>query len=760
MNLPQLLDQLRHDPAFSGNTTAWRHLPAKEGSYRTFPEWLDPRIGQTLARRGIEQLYSHQAEALEAVHAGENLVVVTPTASGKTLCYNLPVIDAVMRDDLSRALYLFPTKALGQDQVTELHDLVTELGIDLKTFTYDGDTPVNARKAVRLAGHVVVTNPDMLHTGILPFHTGWNRLFENLRYVVIDELHQYRGVFGSHLANVIRRLKRICRFYGSSPLFICCSATIANPAELARRLIEEEVRLIDENGAPSGERHFIFYNPPVVNRELGIRRSSVGEGQRIAANFLANDAQTIVFARSRLVVEVLLTYLKEAARKLRKPERAVRGYRGGYLPLERREIELGLRSGEVRTVVSTSALELGVNIGSLEAALLVGYPGTVAATWQRAGRAGRRLNPSLAVLVASSSPLDQFIVQHPEYFFELHPENGLVNPNNLLIMVSHLKCAAFELPFSDGERFGDENVAELLEFLEESELVRHVQGRWHWMSQSFPAESISLRTASTENVVIVDTTEKARVIGEIDAFSALTTVHDDAIYLHQSQQYHVDRLDWEEQKAYVRRVDVDYYTDANLAVKLAVLEVAEFEERPAFSRAHGDVRVNALPTIYKKIKFHTGENVGWGKIHLPEDETHTTAYWLSLREPLWERLSTEELQAGLLGLANVLVNVAPIYLMCDPRDIRVHHELRSPFNDRPTIFLYDGVPAGIGFSRKLYDIHDLLLETAVSIVQGCPCEAGCPSCVGPPIALGPNGKGHTLGLLAEVQSPESKVKSL
>lgn len=755
MILQQLVEQLRSDAAFAANVTAWREMPARAGEFQPFPQWLDPRLREALVRRGIRHLYSHQAQAIAAARDGRHVVVVTPTASGKTLCYNLPVVDAVLRDDRARALYLFPTKALGQDQVTELHDLTTTLGVDFKTYTYDGDTPATARRAVRLAGHVVVTNPDMLHTGILPFHTGWNRLFENLRYVVIDELHTYRGVFGSHLANVLRRLKRVCAFYGSRPRFICCSATIANPGELARRLLEEEVEVIARNGAPSGERHFVFYNPPVVNRELGIRRSAVGEAQRIAANLLANDVQTILFARSRLTVEVLLTYLRESARRLGLPERAVRGYRGGYLPLERREIELGLRSGEVRAVVSTSALELGVNVGSLEAAVLVGYPGTVAATWQRAGRAGRRLTPALAILVGSSAPLDQFILQHPDYFFGLSPEHGLVNPNNLLIAISHLKCAAFELPFSDDERFGEENVRELLQFLQDSQLVRHVQGRWHWASQSFPAESVSLRTAATENVVIVDTTDRPRVIGEIDAFSALTTVHQDAIYLHQSQPYHVGRLDWEEKKAYVRRVEVDYYTDANLAVKLTVLDVAEAEEGEATGRAHGEVRVNALPTIYKKIKFYTGENVGWGKIHLPEDEVHTTAYWLTLGPRLTEQLLPDQVQAGLLGLANVLVQVAPLYLMCDPRDVRVHPELRSPFTDRPTVFLYDAVPAGIGFSQKLYSIHDLLLQTARDLVADCGCESGCPSCVGPPLTVGPDGKRHTLALLG---SPTPQVE--
>ena len=561
-------------------------------------------------------------------------MVVTPTASGKTLCYNLPVLNTILEDPEARALYLFPTKALAQDQLANLHSIATALERDIKTFTYDGDTSPTARKLVRTAGHVVISNPDMLHTGVLPHHTKWVRLFENLRYIVIDEVHNYRGIFGSHVANVMRRLLRICHFYGSHPQFILSSATIANPQELAERMTGvSPIRLVDDNGAPQGPKTFVFYNPPVVNKELGLRRSVLSEATDMASQLLANDIQTIVFARTRTTVEVLLSYLQDAAgrhSKIQNPKSKIRGYRGGYLPNQRREIERGLRDGSVRTVVSTNALELGIDIGALEAAVIVGYPGTVASTWQQAGRAGRRSTQSLAVMLAGSSPLDQFLVNNPDYFFNRSPENGLINPDNLFILMNHLQCAAFELPFDEDEGYGTHSpaeTAEMLAYLEELMIVRHAGGMWHWSSENFPAENISLRSAASENFVIIDETETSpRIIGEMDRFSVLTMLHEEAIYLHEGQQYHVDRLDWDEQKAYVRSVEADYYTDANLAVTLKVLDIVSGEPRDSI-RNYGEVMLSAQATIYKKIKLHTHENVGWGKIHLPEQELHTTAYW-------------------------------------------------------------------------------------------------------------------------------------
>ncbi len=731
MNLEQMLDYFKASEKMMKNITSWVELPAREPVYAEYPEFIDERIRAALERRGVRRLYSHQASAIRAIHDGDSVVVVTPTASGKTMCYNVPVLDAILKDEESRALFLFPTKALSQDQTSELHELITEAGVDVKTFTYDGDTPQSARKAIRQAGHIVVTNPDMLHSGILPHHTKWTKLFENLKFIVIDEVHHYRGVFGSHLANVIRRLRRICEFYGSNPQFICCSATIANPGELASRITGSEVKLIDNNGAPSSAKHIIFYNPPLVNKELGIRRSSMLEAEGLAETLIRNGVQTIVFTRSRLNVEVLVTYLKDIYHGTKDGDKKVRGYRGGYLPNLRREIEKGLREGSITGVVSTNALELGIDIGALEACIICGYPGTIASTWQQAGRAGRRNGVSAAFLVANSSPLDQYIINNPDYFFGKSPENGLINPDNLVILYNHMKCAAFELPFTDEEKFGVETTEEVLSFMEEARLVRHVGDRWHWMSDVFPADEISLRSASNENFIIIDISDpKHVVIGETDRFSAPMLVHEEAIYMHEGVQYQVEKLDFDDKKAYVRRVNVDYYTDANLAVDLKVIDVFREDTEKAVHRSSGEVSVSSLVTMFKKIKLHTHENIGSGPVTLPELEMHTTSYWVSLPQTLPE-LSQTDVQNGLLGISNVLANSAPIYLMCDPGDIRVVHQVRATFTQRPTIYIYDSYPGGVGFSDKLYELHDELFETAAAMVNGCGCESGCPSCVGP-----------------------------
>ncbi len=752
MNLSQVLTQMEGAPELRELITAWQLTEAKQGCFGDFPTGVDPRLVSVLRERGIERLFTHQAQAIEAARRGENFVVVTPTASGKTLCYNIPVLSSLLQNPDSRAIYLFPTKALSQDQLDELHGLITALDVDIKTYTYDGDTPVNARKAIRAVGHIVISNPDMLHTGILPHHTKWVKLFENLKYVVIDEVHQYRGVFGSHLSNVIRRLKRICAWYGSKPIFMLSSATIANPEELARKLVEEDVRLIDEDGSPKGKKHFIFYNPPVVNRELGIRRSSIHEARSLARNFLLNGIQTIIFGRTRHTVEILLSYLREDMKSKGWSDDRVRGYRGGYLPQQRREIEKGLRDGEVRGVVSTNALELGIDIGQLDACVITGYPGTITSTWQQAGRAGRRADVSCAMLVASSAPLDQYIITHPEYFFAQSPEHALINPDNLLILLSHIKCAAFELPFRQGELFGGRSIDQILEFLEEQGILHKAEEIYHWSADSYPADEISLRTAARDNVVIIDTTgDEPRVIGEVDSFSAPTMVHEEAIYIHEGEQYQIEELDWEEKKAYASHVDVDYYTDANLAVQVRVIDQFESEGFDGCSRARGEVLVSALPTIYKKIKMWTHENVGWGDVRLPEQEMQTTAYWVSFPERVMSMFSRADLESGLVGLGNVLVNVAPLFLMCDPRDIGMKPEVRSPHTEEATIFVYDQIPAGIGFAEKLYRIHDRLLDTAEQLVRDCGCATGCPSCVGPADEIGLRGKGNALRLIAEAR---------
>ena len=788
--------------------TAVRHFPAREAQWADFPAWVHPDLASVYAAKGIRHLYTHQAEAAEAVHAGKNVVIVTPTASGKTFCYNLPVLNGSLENSDSRALYLFPTKALAQDQLAELHDLNQRLDNRFGVFTYDGDTPADARRSIREKGHIVLTNPDMLHTGILPHHTRWTRLFENLRYIVLDELHTYRGVFGSHLCNVLRRLRRIARFYGRDPQFICCSATIANPGDLATRLLESEVEVLDSNGAPAAEKTFVFYNPPVVNRALGIRRSYINESSRVAQEFLKRDLQTMVFANSRLQTEILLTHLQQANPQLPGKPETIRGYRGGYLPNERREIERGLRDGKIRGVVSTSALELGIDVGSLDTVVMAGYPGTIAATWQRAGRAGRRFGSSCAVLVASSAPLDQFIVRHPDYFFGNTPEHAFIQPDNLEILINHLKCAAFELPIGPNDKFGDVDLADLCARLAEAGYLHLAGDNYHWTQEAYPADTISLRSVTSDNFVIIDITGAPTVIGEVDFPSALVFLHEKAIYIHGGQQHHVEHLDFKERKAYTKRVDVDYYTDAVRHTQVRVLEIAATQRHSASAVAepvelsripsatswpstssfsHGDVLVRSQVVGFKKIKFFTNENIGDGKLELPENEMHTTSYWITLERPLLESLpfTVSERQSGMFGLLHALESVATLLLMCDRRDLGTAIGERPPapgsnasavgaqyaasllgtideFSPsprqgalssnpkeffEPNLYLFDVYPGGIGFSEPLFRTHSLLVQKTRELIAACPCQQGCPSCVGPAGDLAPRSKETALAIL-------------
>jgi DEAD/DEAH box helicase domain-containing protein len=757
--------------------TALNRIPSREAEWAEMPEWIRPELAEAYRSKGIVRLYSHQAEAAEKIHSGKNVVIVTPTASGKTLCYNLTVLDAILANPDTRALYIYPTKALAQDQLAELQDLGKRMEDRFGVFTYDGDTPTDARQSIRRKGHVVLTNPDMLHSGILPHHTKWTRMLENLRYIVIDELHMYRGVFGSHLANVLRRLKRITRFYGSNPQFIFSSATIANPGELAGRLIGDDVEVLDGNGAPAAEKYFIFYNPPVVNRFLGIRRSYINETWRLTQKFLKQGLQAIVFANSRLHTEVLLTYLKQENPVPPGSPEIVRGYRGGYLPTERREIEHGLRNGSIQAVVATNALELGIDIGSLDVAVLAGYPGTIASTWQRAGRAGRRKGGSCAVLVASSRPLDQFIVKHPEYFFGSSPEHAYIQPDNLEILVNHLKCAAFELPVEPGETFGAVDLDAICKRLAESGYLHRSGDFYHWIQEAYPADAVSLRSVSSDNFVIIDETDQPEVIGEIDFTSALTTVHPKAIYLHGAQQYHVQRLEFEQRKAYVKKVDVDYFTQAIQYTQVRKLQTeAECATAGPAVKAYGDVQVRSQVVGFKKIKFYTLENVGSGKLELPEDEMHTTAYWIALGRDLLDALlfTISERQDGLFGLLHALSSVACLLLMCDRMDLGAtigegapgSSGFQNPWSGtpesrkneffEPTLYLYDAYPGGIGLSEPLFRLHEALVARTQELIAGCPCEQGCPSCVGPVGETGERAKEAALAILQRLlEAPAS-----
>ncbi|MDZ4723365.1 MAG: DEAD/DEAH box helicase [candidate division Zixibacteria bacterium] len=750
MNLEQIIDSLKRDKDLAGNITHWKTYPARDARCVDFPSEIDQRLVDSLKTRGIEQLYTHQADAFRAVSDDKDVVVVTPTASGKTVCYNLPVLNHILRHPDSRALYLFPTKALSQDQLAELYSLIQQLEVDIKTYTFDGDTPNDARRAIRSAGHIVVTNPDMLHAGILPHHTKWIKLFENLRFVVIDEVHHYRGVFGSHLANVIKRLHRICQFYGSNPTFICCSATIANPRELSSRIIGRPVMLIDNNGAPSGEKHFAIYNPPVINKQLGIRKSSINEASRLASLFLKQNIQTIVFAHFRLYVEVILTYLQKELQGSFGEGISIAGYRGGYLPNERRRIEQGLRSGSITGVVSTNALELGVDIGSLDVSIIVGYPGSIASLRQQAGRAGRRSGMSLTIMVANSSAINQFLCAEPKYIFEKTAENGIIDPDNLIIRTNHIKCAAFELPFTIQEYTGDLAVGKILDFLASEKLVRRSGNRYHWSSEIYPAQQVSLRSASPDNFVILNESKNSAVIGEVDWFSAPLFLHPEAIYLHGAEQYQVTKLDWDGKKAYVKEVSVNYYTDAETKTTLKVLEVNSETISLDDARIQcGDVSVTSVTVLFKKIKFHTHENVGSGHLTMPELEMHTSAFWYSFPADITFKLgiSNSEFAGALRGLANILGKMAPLWVMCDSRDLRSISQVRAPFTERPTVYIYENIPGGVGLAEKLYAENDKLFEAAYEHVKVCQCVEGCPTCVGPALEVGNVGKESVMKLL-------------
>jgi DEAD/DEAH box helicase domain-containing protein len=842
------LDRLRFDPQFMANVAAWERLPAREARYGPFPSALNPRLISTLQSRGIPHLYSHQSQAIEAALRGENVAVVTGTASGKTLCYNLPILNSLLAGPAARALYLFPTKALAQDQADELGQFVAALGKSpnlqpsiLPISIYDGDTPQAQRGAIRKAGGALISNPDMLHTGILPHHTKWAELFANLKFVVLDELHVYRGVFGSHMANVLRRLRRICAFYGSAPQFICTSATIANYQFLAERLIEAPVTPVDDDGSPRAEKFVILYNPPVIDPALGQRRSYLLETQRIAGEFLTDDVQMAVFARTRNATEVLLSYVRDEAERRGHDPRAVRGYRGGYLPLERREIERGLRDGSVRGVVATNALELGVDIGQLGAVVIAGYPGTIASLWQQAGRAGRRTETSAVVMVASAAPLDQYLVTHPRYVFEHSPEHALINPDNLALLADHLRCAVFELPFKSGEAFGAfKDVDELLQALVDEGELHRSNGTYRWVSEAYPADSISLRSASDDRIIIQDASDvhaRPVVIGEVDRATAPVRVHEGAVYLHEGKQFVVTKLDWEQGLAEVQPAEVDYFTEASEAVEVEVVTVHDAHEPdvPSTPHAWGELLVTSQPASYRKIKRYTHETLGYGEIHLPAREFQTTGYWLwippervrQLAEegiliapndygPNWESQrnaarardgyrcrqcgapetptltlphfgtarngggpgggrqhdvhhlipfrsfgyvpglnenyklanvlenlitlcrachsraeAARGTQTALGGLAHALGNIAPLFLMCDPRDINVLGEPRSKETGSPTITIYDLVPEGLGFAEQLYELRDELLRGALDLVSACPCREGCPACVGP-----------------------------
>lgn len=863
MQLPELLSALRLNRDFMRDVVAWERLRAHPAQYAAVASPLSERLLGALHERGLEQFFTHQASAIDAAQRGENVVIATATASGKSLCYTVPVLQRLLERPHARALYLFPTKALAHDQWAETASLIQAGRLPIQVHSYDGDTPNSQRRKVRAGNGILITNPDMLHAGILPYHTTWRNLLRGLEFVVLDEIHAYTGVFGSHIANVVRRLWRLCQFYGSTPQFICCSATIANPQEHAQRLVGKPFTLVDEtqNGAPTGEKQFILYNPPIIDEELGLRGSSVLAAKDTAVTFLAENIQTIVFARARQTVELLLTYIQDELAYLGKGDTVVTGYRGGYLPLERRDIEIGLRTGDLRGVVATNALELGIDIGQLDAAVITGYPGSIASVWQQAGRAGRRTAQSAAVLIASNNALDQYICHNPRYLFGRSPEHALTNPDNLRILLRHLGCAAFELPFQRGETFGGyAPVDPLLEALVETGDLHETRHQFHWLGEGAPSHAVSLRTSGDDTVLIHDVAANQAIIGEIDLESVPLLLYEGAIYMHQARSYLVEELDWNGRIAHVRPVDVDYYTRASIGSTIRALRpeeeaflqqrvdgTKEVKEGKAGSadllKAWGDVTVVTQATGYRKIKRYTHETLGFGIIDLPEMTLETNGYWLIFGEALTEKLydlgillrpndygpnwqqqrklvlardgyrcrmcgaagkdpasvvaesagftvlhvhhlrpfrefgyipgendhykaanevdnlitlcpschrqaeAGQQTRSALGGLGYVLRNLAPLFLMCDPGDILVSVESQSPLTKAPTLVVYERIAAGVGFSQRLYELHNDLLLSALELVSTCRCRDGCPACVGPPGDIGPDTKSVTRQLL-------------
>ncbi len=851
MALTDLLRDLRGDTQWMANVMAWRTQPAFAGRFAALPPSLSAPLHAALHKAGIEQLYAHQAEATALALQNQDLAIVTPTASGKTLCYTLPLFQTLLHDPAARALCLFPTKALAHDQLDELQqwrDLLcaqlpapSAVPPNFTLATYDGDTPTAARSTIRQHAGIVLSNPDMLHSGILPYHTGWADFFAGLRYVVLDEMHTYRGVFGSHVANVLRRLRRICAHYGSQPQLIAASATIANPQQLAEWLWERPVTVISESGAPRGEKHILLYNPPLVDSERGVRRSSVLEAQELAARSVLAGVQTIVFARARATTELLLTYLRDrlghvpaqssAHSPMAGPQIEVRGYRGGYLPGERRAIEAGLRAGTVRAVVATNALELGIDIGQLQAAILCGYPGSIASAWQQMGRAGREVSladpaaSAAAILVATAGALDQYVIRHPEFLFEQSPEQALINPDNLMILVDHLRCAVFELPFRDGELFGASPfTADVLQLLTEQQDVQPQGGRWFWSGEGYPARRIGLRTTGNDNVIIQLPAPNATVIGAIERASAPLLLHEGAIYLHEGQSHRVDQLDLAQNVALVSPATVDYYTQASAETQIEIL-ATQAERSTAHARiAHGDLLVQSQVISFRRIRRYTHEQLGTYPLDYPPEVSETSGYWFgilpaaqqqleaaglwydSLNDygPNWQEQRARvrqrdgyrctncqapeppgrqhdvhhrvpfrtfgyvpglnehyllanrlenltllcrnchrrqetagQIHSGLDGLAYALSNLAPLYLMCDPRDLGLNVVRVERAHDAqadaplPTIYLYERAIAGLGFATRLYELHDQLLVAARELVSACRCRVGCPGCVGP-----------------------------
>ena len=831
MDLSQLLNKWKQTQAFADNISAWIVTPAIDADRRPFPETLNPNLKSGLQSLGITDLYSHQLESFEALESGKNVIISTGTASGKTLAYNLRILDDLSKNPKSTAIHLYPTKALAQDQLSGINEIIESSNLQtiIHPAIYDGDTPQSQRIPIRNTANILKTNPDMLHQAILPHHTKWHRLLSNLRYVVIDEAHIYRGVFGSHFANVVRRLKRVCAFYGAFPQFVLTSATIGNPQELAEKLIESRVHLIDKDGSQHGEKQFIIYNPPMVDKQLGIRKSALITGVNFTKELIENEHQTLIFARTRRTVEMILTYLRDTLSIQDKNK--VRGYRSGFLKKERREIESDFRKGDLKAVVSTSALELGIDIGDLESVILVGYPGSIATTKQRAGRAGRKNQSAMAMLIPTPDALDQYLARHPEYIIDQNPENALIDPDNLSILTQHILCASFELPFSANEPFGQVDpylLRSILAFYKEQAILNLQNDKYYFVSDDYPSASVSLRSSTPKVISLkLGTAQNYQLIGEIDAASASWFVHPGAIYLHDAGVFEVKELDIEKGNCFLESVNSEYYTIPNLSTSIEDFSVITQEQHQTYSSSYGHLSLKFELNSYKKLRWHTNEVLGIEPLSLPPGELETVGFWMSLKQSFIDQLKDEgnwtatqniyganwktirekiilrdanrcracgktfesgqlhvhhiqpfksfadpelanrasnlvslcpgchslaevnvRIRSGLAAASNALRNLAPLLIMCDQEDIGSLSEAKSVLADgMPAILVYDGMPGGLGLSRKLYENKDFWIASAAEAIETCPCSDGCPACVGPVGELGYGGKSEGIALL-------------
>jgi DEAD/DEAH box helicase domain-containing protein len=725
-------------PENRGAITHWERIAARPPRHGELMLPLPPPLAESLAARGIARLYTHQVQAIEALRGGLDVVVVTGTASGKSLCYHLPVLERLLAEPEATALYLFPTKALAQDQLKGLTRLATghpDLLRRLVAGVYDGDTAPATRRKLRESANVILSNPDMLHQGILPAHSKWARFLSSLRFVVVDEMHAYRGIFGSHVANVMRRLARLAAHYGATPRFVLCSATIRNPAELAKGLTGREVTVVDDDGAPRGEKHFVFWNPPFSDASRVERRSSNGEGCTLTAGLLEAGAQVITFTKSRVAAELVYRYARERLQRIEPGlEERIRPYRGGYLPEERRKIEQALFSGELRGVVCTNALELGIDVGGLDAAVLIGAPPTLASAWQQAGRAGRGGDPALAVLVAYNETVDQYLMRHPDYFFGRSPEAAVIDPDNPYILAQQLACAAYELPLSgsDAEAFGPQ-MPDILAALEEAGETRTIDGRAYWANTEFPAAKVNLRTISDNTYTIMDAGHANAVIGTVDAISALELVYPEAIYLHEGETYFVRALDLEQKTAFVERREVDYYTQPVLDTSIRVRGERQQRGWRGQTVTLGDVTYSWQTIAMKKVKFGSRDSIGYHPLALPRLTLDTVGFWFAPDEAAWAAVGRAGHNPfeGLSGVRNLFLTLLSMLSMCDPADLG--GMIDSANLGRPALFVFDRYPGGLGFAEQGWARLDELARAAYEHLGSCPCDSGCPSCVGLPV---------------------------